>query len=285
MSAFTLPRLRRMSHSARDQIWPSCGPRRSGRPGSACRGRRGAGSAARSRCTRWRPSRRRTAADERRHAEPLRDHVGDGHGPVVAEALADRTRLLRGERGPWAKWIAWPYSWRITSASSASSTPPLPKRSSFFGWSVANELSRPHWLIRTACGSVVDRAPGLAEAEAVDVALRLGDPVVGHHLLELVLVARVAERVRLRVRRVPGLADDVRVVAAQEPAAVEVRQRHVWYAGCNGRVGVRLVGQRLVRRGDRVREEAPQPCPCCSPTAASRRRLPSEHDRPMLRQT
>ena len=59
---------------------------------------------------------------------------------VVAKNVAD-----------WLKWIWWPYSWRITSASSASSTPPLPKRIWSLGASVANELSTPHWLMRTAC--------------------------------------------------------------------------------------------------------------------------------------
>ena len=51
---------------------------------------------------------------------------------------------------------------------------------------VVAELVDPHPL-----RLVVDRAPRDAEAEAVDVLLRLGDPVVGHHLLELVLVPGV----------------------------------------------------------------------------------------------
>jgi len=80
-------------------------------------------------------------------------------------------------------------------------------------------LVDPHRL-----GPVVDRTAGLAEAEAVDVLLRLGDPVVRHRLLELVLVACVVERVRRRVSRVTGLADHGRVVARQESCAVEVRQ-------------------------------------------------------------
>ena len=60
------------------------------------------------------------------------------------------------------------------------------------------------------------------EAEALDVLLRLGDPEVRHHLLELVLTARVVERVRGRVRGILGLAHHVRPVSAQEAAAVEV---------------------------------------------------------------
>ena len=33
--------------------------------------------------------------------------------------------------GTWSSWIEWPYSCRITSASSASSTPPTPKLNPF----------------------------------------------------------------------------------------------------------------------------------------------------------
>jgi hypothetical protein len=42
----------------------------------------------------------------------------------------------------------------------------------------------------------VDRAPRRAETEALDVFLRFGDPVVGHYLLEAVVVAAIAELVR-----------------------------------------------------------------------------------------
>ena len=103
-------------------------------------------------CTRSSPSPRRTAAAPARARRLLRDDVGDRHRPVVAEALADRAGLSEANEKFCESWIAWPYSWRITSASSASSTPPLPKRSSSLGWSVSNELSAPDWLIRTACG-------------------------------------------------------------------------------------------------------------------------------------
>jgi hypothetical protein len=104
---------------------------------------------------------------------------------------------------------------------------------------------------------VVDRPPRLAEAEAVDVPLRLGDPVVRHHLLELVLVAGVPERVRRRVRGVPGRALHRGVVAVQESAAVEVRQPDVVVRrGGNRRVAVLLVRERLVAEAlHRVRDE------------------------------
>ncbi|MEV0415465.1 hypothetical protein AB0I68_32990 [Streptomyces sp. NPDC050448] len=52
---------------------------------------------------------------------------------VIAERLADRTRV-RGdnEAGDLRVVHLWPYSWTITSASSVSSAPPLPKRISAF---------------------------------------------------------------------------------------------------------------------------------------------------------
>jgi hypothetical protein len=61
---------------------------------------------------------------------------------------------------------------------------------------------------------VVDRRKRRPEPEALDVLLSLRDPVVRHHLLELVLVPRVHKRVRRREREVPGRAVDVRVGAA-----------------------------------------------------------------------
>jgi len=104
---------------------------------------------------------------------------------------------------------------------------------------------------------LVHRRPGRAEAEALDVLLGLRDPVVRHHLLELVLVPRVDERVRRRVRGIAGLADDVRPVAAEIAAPVEVRQRHRVVLGRrHRRIGVLLVGERLVpARLNRIRDE------------------------------
>jgi hypothetical protein len=94
---------------------------------------------------------------------------------------------------------------------------------------------------------VVDRGKRRAEAEALDVLLRLGEPVVDHHLLKLILVPRVCEGVRGREREVAGGAVDVGVIAAQETAAVEVRQRDRVVCGCRHRgVGIFLVGERLV---------------------------------------
>jgi hypothetical protein len=43
---------------------------------------------------------------------------------------------------------------------------------------------------------LVDRPPRDTEAETLDVALSLGDPVIGHYLLEPVVVPLVEERVR-----------------------------------------------------------------------------------------
>ena len=84
-----------------------------------------------------------------------------------------------------------------------------------------------------------------------------GDPVIGHDLLELVLVARVAERVRWRVGEIAGAAVDVGVVAAQVAAAVEIPERDVVVrGGGHSRVRVFLVGERFVAEAlDRVRDE------------------------------
>ena len=83
----------------------------------------------------------------------------------------------------------------------------------------------------------------------MNVRLRLRDPVVGHHLLELILVARKPERVRARIGRIAGLAVDRGVIAVQEAAAVKVRECDVVVRSRgNGRVGVLLIGQRLVAK-------------------------------------
>ena len=205
-----------------------------------------AGNAAARACTRSSPSRRRTAAARRDAAAMLRRH---GRGPVVAEALADRAGLAVRTRSSGTKWIAWPYSWRITSASSASSTPPLPKRSSSIGWSVANELSLPVLVDpHAAAAALFDGAGSRAEAEALDVHLRLGHPVVGHDLLEAVVWWRCSVNVFVVEHAgLPVPLYDLGAVAAQGAAAVEVRQRDVVVRRLErGVVGVLLVGQRLV---------------------------------------
>ena len=98
------------------------GPRPRRPPGSPSCRRGGAGSAGSSSCTRSSPSRRRTASSAvgakcSRHR----------HGEVVAEALADGAGVgLVPKPGTWSSCTEWPYSWSMTSASSASSTPPLP---------------------------------------------------------------------------------------------------------------------------------------------------------------
>ena len=96
-----------------------------------------------------------------------------------------------------------------------------------------------------------------AEPEVLDVLLRLGDPEVRHDLLELVLAARVAERVRRRVGRVARLADDRRPAPAQEAAAVEVREGDVVVGRRrNGGVRVLLIPQALVAQIlDGIRDE------------------------------
>ena len=210
VSAFTWPSALRMSQSARDQIWPS----------------------------RWTPAVRssrvmQVAVDRRRqwgtvdvyetesqsatHAASGvgATHVADRDGPVVGKALADRADL-DGRAEPngscCESWIAWPYSCRMTSASSASSTPPLPKRTTSC-LSQEYELSIPSWLIRMSCDSLLTGSPRRPKTEALNVLLRLGDPVVGHHLLEAVVAAVVQEGVLGRVGRVAGLAADVSPVA------------------------------------------------------------------------
>ena len=68
--------------------------------------------------------------------------------PSLIAPACDEAKLKSCE-----KWIACPYSWRITSPSSASSTPPLPNLSMSF-LSHEKELSAPHWLMRMSCDSM-----------------------------------------------------------------------------------------------------------------------------------
>jgi len=192
-----------------------------------------------------------------RNAEPLRDDVADRDCPVVGEPLADRARLLRCEREvltlvEGVAVLVQDHLGVLCIVDAALAEADLVRRMVGRERVVHAVLVDPHRL-----GDVVDPTPRLAEAQTVHVLLRLGDPVVRHHLLELVLISRVDERVRRRVRRAARLAEHRRVGAAQEPAAVEVRQRD----GVVRRVGdgggrVLLVGQRLVAEArDRVRHE------------------------------
>jgi hypothetical protein len=81
----------------------------------------------------------------------------------------------------------------------------------------------------------------------VDVLLRLGYPVVGHDLLELVLVPRVTEGVRGRVGGITCFADDGRIISAEVAAPVEVGEGDVVIGGrWDSRIRVLLVGQRLI---------------------------------------
>ena len=82
----------------RDQMRPSWCTSPSGRSGSAGSSRAAAGSAERSTCTTSSPSPRRTAAARARARRASARRRRRGHGPVVAEALADRAGLLAAER-------------------------------------------------------------------------------------------------------------------------------------------------------------------------------------------
>jgi hypothetical protein len=89
------------------------------------------------------------------------------------------------------------------------------------------------------------------EAEGLQVELRLRDPVVAHHLLEAIVVARVDEAVRRGASRRAGLGDDLGVGAGQRARPVEIGQRDAPVGGAQERVGreevrVLVVGQRLV---------------------------------------
>ena len=54
--------------------------------------------------------------------------------------------------GTWLSCTEWPYSWTMTSASSASSTPPLPSVIvSLPVPSLKKELSPPNWSMRSSC--------------------------------------------------------------------------------------------------------------------------------------
>jgi hypothetical protein len=85
---------------------------------------------------------------------------------------------------------------------------------------VAAELVDPHQLL-----AAVDGRQRRAEAERLDVQLGLGDPVVGHRLLELVLVARVDEALTGVGGGLAGRAQDLGVVARERPGVVQVGQR------------------------------------------------------------
>ena len=163
-------------------------PRRSDPPGSAGPCRRAAGSAAPSR---WYDTESQSATQAGRGAAVrARTTLGDGDRPVVAEALADRARLgrARSEALREVDRVAvlveddLPRPRRRRRRLSRSGARPCT--------SVANELSRPHWFMRSRCGSLLTGRSERAEAEALDVLLRLGNPVVGHRLLEAVVVGR-----------------------------------------------------------------------------------------------
>jgi hypothetical protein len=132
------------------------------------------------------------------------------------------------------------------------------------------ELSIPSWLMRMSCDSC-SQVAACAEAEALDVLLRLGDPVVRHHLLEAVVVALVQERFVDGERRLAGRAAIVRPVAPQVAAAVQVGERDardtpagaprsrrpsVGEAICSA-VSRRVRGEDPTRAGGRARSPAP----------------------------
>jgi len=204
VSALMWPSAPRMSQSARDQIWPSGGPHRPGRPGSgdSCRG--AAGSAETSRCTTSSPSRRC------RPGQAPRDDVGDVAGPVVAEPLADRPRLLAREREVLREVdrmavLVEDHLGVLGIVHPALAEPELILRMVGGERVVVAELVDPNPLGLHVHGRVLAGA----EPKALDVALRLGDPVVRHHLLEAVVVPVLLEGVGCRPGRVAGLAHDL----------------------------------------------------------------------------
>src|SRR3954471_4701257 len=145
-----------------------------------------------------------------------------------------------------ASWTEWPYSWTMTSASSASSTPALPSVMSVFV-SRKKELSPPNWLMRTPTWRRL--TAGSVEPKPRIVALRLGDPVVGHDLLELVLIAREDEAgARVRSRRL-GVALDRDVRAAQRSRAREVGERDPAVGAPQIRIRAEVVDVLLVGQG------------------------------------
>ena len=117
------------------------------------------------------------------NAEPLRDDIGNRDRPVVREALADRTCLLRGEAEVLRIMDRVPVLVQddlgvlgVVDATLAEAE--LEDRVVGLERVVVAELVEAN-LLRL----VVDRAAGDTEAEALDVLLRLGDPLVLHHLL------------------------------------------------------------------------------------------------------
>src|SRR6188472_876766 len=191
------------------------------------------------------------------------DDLGHGHGPVVAEALADRAGLLGRELEALREVDRVAVLVEdhlgvlgvVDAALAEADLVLLVGRERV----VHSPLVDPDGL-----RAHVHRPERRAEAERLDVLLRLGDPVVRHHLLELVLVPVVQEGVRRRVRRGPGRAADHGPSSAQGLGAVEVGQRHRVVGGLGHRTcGVLLVGERLdaevlhrIRREDQGRTGA-----------------------------
>ena len=79
--------------------------------------------------------------------------------------------------------------------------------------------------MRSSCWRLLTAGSVEPKPERLDVALGLGDPVVAHHLLELILVARVDEPAAGVARRRPRLRLDPGVGARERARAVEVGQR------------------------------------------------------------
>ena len=189
----------------------------------------------------------------------VRDRGRDRDGEVVAECLADRARL---ERGSEARHLVVLDRVAVlvhdhlgvlgvVDAALAVGDRQLLRAVAVEGV-VAPELVDAHQLL-----ALVDRRQGRPESERLDVALRLGHPVVRHHLLELILVARVDEPAAGVARRRPCLRLDLGVRAGESAGAVEVGQRLARVGrGERGVVRVLLVGQRLVlQRLHGIREE------------------------------
>jgi len=121
------------------------------------------------------------------------DHVGDGHRPVVAETLADRTRFLGGEDKVLREVDGVAVFVQDHLGVLGIVHAALAEAQLVLGVVGGERVVLPELIDPYRLRPVVDRPLRSPEAEAVDVLLRLGDPVVGHDLLELVLVPRVEE--------------------------------------------------------------------------------------------
>ena len=207
--------------------------------------------------------RRRVPVGDARLVGRRREVLGDGHGQVVAERLADGAGIGGGAEAGHLVVLHRVAVLvdddlgvlGVVDAALAQRDRELAGPLAVEGV-VAAELVDAQQLL-----ALVDRRQRRAEAQRLDVALGLGDPVVAHRLLELVLIAGVDEPAAGVGGRLARLADDLGVGAGERAGPVEVGQRHAVVGPRERRVGgevvgVLLVGQRLdAEIGDRVGRE------------------------------